>query len=452
MGECGDIQMPKLKLTQAAVDRLKPPASGRVEVWDLTLPAFGLRVAAPRPGGEARKTWQVMYRVNGKLVRETLGTLAAIPKVESARDLARASMEKAQRGIHPVEERERAEAAARAAAAAEAARQQDTLGAVIDRYLLNYAKKRMRPDYFAETKRTLERDVKASSLGARPIREITRREIREVIEAIVARGAPSHANHVLMYLRVMLNWAMANDLIERNPCDGLKMPAPTVERDRALNDEEVRLFWLGCDKIGWPFGPLFKLLLLTAQRRDEVAEAQWSEFNLEKAVWVLPRHRVKNDKAHVVALSPAAVEILAALPRIRNNGWLLTSTGETPVSGFGRARERLAAAMLDRLKKELVEAGKVTEAAERTIEPFTLHDLRRTAATGMAGLGVAHHVVDRILNHTAGKISGVARIYNRHEYADERKAALDAWAAHIARLVEPPPATTTVVRLIKAWR
>jgi integrase len=417
-----------MKLTQVAVERVKPPATGRVEYWDTQLPGFGLRLSDK--GG---RTWTCMYRVGGKLVRETIGTLALIPKVDEARERARQSMRKASDGVNPIEERQRAEEEEHRQVEAEAARQRDTMGAAIDRYLERYAVKRMRPEYYKETERTLRRDVVAP-LGARPIREITRREIRELIESVVDRGSPSHANHVLAYLRAMLNWAVSNDLIEASPCDGLKMPAPLVERDRALNDDEIRLFWRGCDAIGWPFGPLFQLLLLTGQRRDEMAEARWSEFDLDKALWTLPRERAKNNKSHLIHLSPLAIEILGTLPKLGSKGLLFTTTGDTSVSGFGRARDRLATVMRDELRQS-------DPAGE--IQPFTLHDLRRTAATGMAGLGIAHHVLDRILNHVAGKISGVAAIYNRHEYLAERKSALDAWARHVEGLVLSVPSNVT---------
>jgi integrase len=371
-----------------------------------------------------------MYRVDGRRVQETLGTLATIPKVEMAREKARASMNKAEAGIHPAKERDRLEAEERRRAAAEKARQRDTFGAAIDRYLTRYAAKRMRLDYFTETKRTLERDVKPA-LGTRPIRELTRRDIRELLETIVERGSPSQANHSLAYLRAMLNWAVSNDLIESSPTAGLKMPARAVERDRALDDGEIRLFWQGCNKIGWPFGPLFQLLLLTAQRRDELAQATWSEFDLGKALWTLPRERTKNDKAHLVHLSPPALEIIEALRQIGTTSFLFTTTGDSPVSGFGRARERLAAAM------------RAIEIADK-FEPFTLHDLRRTATTGMARLGVAPHVVDKILNHVSGAIRGVAAIYNRHAYLDERRAALEAWGRHIESLVLPTALSNVV--------
>jgi integrase len=173
------------------------------------------------------------------------------------------------------------------------------------------------------------------------------------------------------------------------------------------------------------------LLLLTAQRRDELAEATWDEIDIENALWTLPRERAKNDQTHVVHLAPKAVEILHQLPTIGGRKFLFTTTGKSPVSGFTRARQRLAAAMI-----ALGGDG---------VEHFTIHDLRRTAATGMAGLGIPPHVVDRVLNHSTGKISGIARIYNRHEYLVERKNALAAWAKHVETL-----ATPNVVQLVRA--
>ena len=168
---------------------------------------------------------------------------------------------------------------------------------------------------------------------------------------------------------------------------------------------------------------------MTAQRRDELAHATWAEFDLGRQTWTLPAERTKNGRAHFVHLSPLAVEILEKLPHLATkNGWVLTtglSGADTPVSGFGRGRERIAAAMV--------------EISGEEVAPWTLHDLRRSAATGMAGLGIAPHVVDKVLNHSSGKIAGVAKIYNRFEYLPERKTALEAWARHVESLIRPTP-------------
>jgi integrase len=427
--------MPTLKLTQAAVERLKPPASGRVEYWDSQLPGFGMRLSAPRPGKKeetARRVWQAFYRVDGKMVREKLGTLAQTPSVADARELARQSMRKARAGGHPVEDRRRKEEEERKQAEAEEARKKNTLGVVIDRYLAerpsDKSRRPMRAEYLAETTRTLERDVKQSPLGRRPLEEITGDDIKRLVRGI-AKDAPSQANHTLAYLKAMLSWAVDEGLIAKNLADGVKMPAQKVERERALDDGEIRPFWPACERAGWPFGPFSQLLLLTAPRRDELAHAKWDEFNLDKATWTIPGERTKNGRPHIVHLSAMAIEILETLPRLASKkGWVFTTDRrdtDTPISGFSHARARIAAAM--------------DEISGAEIAHFTLHDLRRSAATGMAALGIAPHVVDKVLNHSSGKITGVAKIYNRFEYLPERKAALEIWGRHVESLIRPSP-------------
>ena len=146
------------------------------------------------------------------------------------------------------------------------------------------------------------RDV-SGLFGKRPIREITRRDIAKLLDDIVDRGSLSHANHVLAYFRAMLNWAVDREMIPDNPVARMKAPSTAVTRDRALDDDEIRLFWGACEGLGWPFGPLLKLLLLTGQRRGEVAGVCWSEIDLDKQTWTLPRERAKNDKEHTVHLS-----------------------------------------------------------------------------------------------------------------------------------------------------
>jgi integrase len=339
-------------------------------------------------------------------------------------------MTKARTGTHPVEDRHRKEEKERKLAQGEEARRKNTLAFAIDRYLAerpnDKSRRPMRAEYLAETTRTLERDVKQSPLGKLPLDEITSEDIKRLVRGI-AKDAPSQANHTLAYLKAMLGWALDEGLVTKNQAIGVKMPAQKVERERTLVDEEIRPFWFACEHVGWPFGPLAQLLLLTAQRRDELAHATWSEFDLDKGIWTMPGERTKNGRVHIVHLSGLTIEILEQLPHLASKkGWVFATSRrgtEMPVSGFSHGRERIVAAMV--------------EISDEEVAPFTLHDLRRSAATGMAALGVAPHVVDKILNHSSGKIAGVAKIYNRFEYLPERKAALDAWASHVKSLIRP---------------
>lgn len=183
------------------------------------------------------------------------------------------------------------------------------------------------------------------------------------------------------------------------------------------------------------------MLLLTAQRRDEVAYAEWGEIDLGNKTWTIPRAKAKNGRAHEVHLSPAAIDVLTSIPKVGDD-LLFTTTGTTPVSGFSRAKERMRAAMLAAKRAEL-------GASASAVPEWTLHDLRRTAATGMARLNFPPHVVDKVLNHASGTIKGVAAVYNRFAYLEERRAALEAWGRCVESLVTQ--AAANVVDLT-SWR
>jgi integrase len=227
----------------------------------------------------------------------------------------------------------------------------------------------------------------------------------------------------------------------------MKLPTKERPRDRVLTEDELRWLWSAAAEIDWPFGPLAKLLLLTAQRRDEVAGMQWPELDLVKRTWVIPRHKMKNARAHEVHLSEAAVGVLQSLPRVGDE-LIFTTTGASAVSGFSRAKRRLDVEMVKARRRSLrlpeddaryrkalgLPAGKSLPVE---IPDWTLHDLRRTAVTGMARLNFPPHVVDKLLNHVSGTIRGVAAIYNRFEYLDERRAALEAWGRYISGLMIP---------------
>jgi integrase len=206
-------------------------------------------------------------------------------------------------------------------------------------------------------------------------------------------------------------------VIVTNPCTDVKAPTAEKSRDRILSDDELRAILQACDQLNEPFGALIKLLTLTAQRRDEVGQMTWREVDIDARLWTIPKERAKNGIAHDVPLSDSAVKVLAGVRRIASSrGLVFTTTGETQVSGFSKAKKRL-------------------DAAVPSAPPWVLHDLRRTAASGMARLGVNLPVVEKVLNHTSGSFGGVAGVYQRHHFADEKRAALEAWAAHVETIV-----------------
>ena len=310
----------------------------------------------------------------GRHRRYTIGPYPAF-KPADARRAASEALHRVEAGGDPAEEKR----ARRTAQAPE----DMTFAAVARRYLKQQVEKNTAASTFRETRRIIDQDV-IPVWGRRPIGSIARRDVSALVDAKAEAGAEVQANRVLARLRTLFGWAVGKDLIEVNPCDGLKPPTKERARDRVLSDAEVRAFWKGCDELGWPFAPLFRLLLLTAQRRDEVATMEWSELDLEKRLWSLPREKAKNDQGHDVHLSAQAVAFIKALPRIGvKDGLIFTTNGRTAVSGFSRAKERLDVLM--------------AKAAGHEIAPWIIHDLRRTATTGMARLKFAPHVVDRDL-------------------------------------------------------
>jgi integrase len=286
-------------------------------------------------------------------------------------------------------------------------------------------------DHWAETQRIFEKDV-LPRWGDRSVRSITRKDVVWLIDAIDDRS-PAVSRSVFAQLRKLFNWCVERDLISVSPLLGLRAPAPQPARDRWLSDREISLFWLGCEALGEPFGPLFQTLLLTAQRRDEVTGMRWSELDLGKAEWIIPASRAKNRKEHVVDLSPAAIALIES--RSREHEFVFTTTGSTATSGHGHAK-----ALLD-LHIETLRLAR--RAKTPALAPWRIHDLRRTAATGMAALGHAPHVIEAVLNHASGSRGGLVAVYQHYQYRAERKAALQDWGAHVSAIVELSEQTET---------
>jgi integrase len=214
-------------------------------------------------------------------------------------------------------------------------------------------------------------------------------------------------------------------VIQVSPCTLVSPPAPERSRDRVLDDHELRMVWRAADAEGWPFGPLIKLLLLTGQRVSEVGEMRWDEINKDQRLWTLPAERVKNGLRHEVPLSDPALAIIGTLPHIKTTkGYVFTTRRDAAVSGFSRTKDNLDATI----------AGGLPDGASPP-DHWTFHDLRRTVASGMARLGIQLQVIEKILNHRSGSFRGIVGVYQRHSYSDEKRKALEVWAAFVQTVV-----------------
>ena len=294
-------QKPAHKLTKRVIDACQPCPRDQL-VFDSEVKGFGLKVT---PKG--RKVYILQYRMGGRAAvtrRYTIGAHGDLT-ADQARAEAIRLRGRIRMGIDPQEEKK-----ARAQPLPEAR----TFAATAEDYLRRGAKA-LRPNSLREWTRIIAYDVRPA-WGDRAIESITRADVRELVDGIAKRGAEVLANRTLARLKTLFSWAVQQDIIPASPAAGLKPVTKETERDRVLADDEIRWFWSGCDRLGWPFGPLFRLLLLTAQRRDEVGTLEWSHLSADRTTWTMPREKSKNDRAHEVQLSEPARAVIAALPVI----------------------------------------------------------------------------------------------------------------------------------------
>ncbi|MFY9658104.1 MAG: tyrosine-type recombinase/integrase [Methylocystis sp.] len=325
----------------------------------------------------------------------------------------------------------------------------DEVERVVDLFIALHAKPNTRD--WRETERLLRRNVlddaknpagKITHKGwkGRRLSEITRADVHALLDALAAR-APIGANRTFAQLRKMCRWAEGRQIIERSPCEGVERPSKeNPGRERELDDEELRIVWRAAGELGYPFGPIYRLLILTGQRVGEVAGMTWDEVDLAKGEWTIPDARSKNWRSHVVALTEPVKAILAGLPRFaraRGEKDFLFSPGATPPSGFSRAKRRLEREVLKLLRDEDPNAPPLDE--------FVIHDLRHSVVSGMARLGVSLPVIERCVNHVSGSFGKIVSRYQHYTFAPEMRDAFTRWAAHIDGVVDPPAGK--VVRL-----
>jgi integrase len=367
-------------LTARAIANLKP-TDARQEKPDGSTKGLYYTL---QPSGHS--SWCLRYRQHGKSRKLTLGPHPAID-LPTARSLARAALTKIALGEDP----------------AAAKQSGDLIEYVVDLFITRYARVHTRS--WRKTERLLQGEVVAPWKG-RKLSTITRRDIHHLLDAIVDRGVPIAANRTLSALRKMLKWSVSRGLIEQSPAEGINRPSPEKPRERVLNISELRMVWKDSVALGWPFGDILRLLILTGARRSEIAELPWDEVDLETGLWTLPAGRAKNGRALLTPLPEAALEILRAAPRTGGR-FVFSLDGKQPVVNFTRPKRKVGAGL----------------------PPWVIHDLRRSFATGLATeIATLPHVVEAILNHSPGQI---ARIYNLATYLPEKRVALESWAAFV---------------------
>jgi integrase len=402
-------------LTDRLIRGLTAKGQPHEPIWDQSLRGFGIRIgdhggvsffAAARRRGGGRTP-----------IRITFGRYPTLSLAE-ARERARALLRDLQDGIDPRArraEQQRAEAAARAT----------QFGVVAEQFILRHAAR-------ARTANAIALRIRRELIarwGDRPISTITRPDVAAMVDEIVDRGHPEAARQTLTYARRLFYWAVARGLLEHAPTDYLNardLIGPKKPRQRLLTDVELRLIWRAAAQTPYPDGPYIQLLLLLGVRRTELGQAVWDELDLDRALWTIPPMRMKSNEGHTVPLPKRAVEILRSLPRFPS-GYIFSARGTRPLNDYGAVKQRLNR----RIAK---------------VDPWTLHDARRTFRTGLSTLGVAPHIAELCLAH---RQPGLARVYDLHRFDDEKRHALNAWAARLLAITEPMPDKVVSLRKVK---
>jgi integrase len=421
-------------LTDKAIQAAKPaPPGRRRDIDDGQVPGLKLRVT-----DKGSKSFVLITRYPGydQPARRSLGEYHAVTfTLDKAREKGRQWLALVKRGIDPKQEEERIRLEQQEdqerKTKEEQRRQANSFAAVAEDYIADHVLKKRRG---AKVARDIRR-LAVATWGARPIESITRLDVRELVLRIKDKGgdpsnkkkegAPEQARNVLSHLRTLFDWAIERGKygLESSPCDRIKpsrLIGPKPAGQRTLDDSELRHVWKEAETFGYPFTPFVKLLLLTAQRRTEVAEARWAEFDLDRALWTIPGQRMKSGHAHLVPLATEAVEILNSLPRFGRGKFVFTATGDAkPIAGFSWLKNRID-----------------TLAAEHIREPWTFHDLRRTARTHFSAIPVQEVVRELALAHSQ---QGLQKVYDLFKYQDEKRDLFEGWAKRLMAIVEPVP-------------
>lgn len=437
-----------MKLTERKIEKLSPEP-GRKDRLVFDDEQRGLAVRVTESGG---RTYLCQYTLHGHKWRVPLGACSAVP-LAKARQAAAAIMGDVARGRNPAAERKEAVVAERA----KRARNRLTLRVLIDDWNRLHLAGR-RPSYAAEAVRALHYafadclDDAAEDLDraavVRALDAITRRRKRKDggIKGAAMTGRTA------AYGRAAFAWAIKRSAVRLNPFADLPITKAVSKRERVLSDQELAEVWRTASEAPAPYGTIVRLLILTGQRRGEVAGMSWAELSDDLTTWTLPGARTKNGVTHTVHLSTPARDLLKKLPTGNPSeghgaGLIFPGVGGTPFAGWSKSKLALDKAIADAPSKKVAE-GADTPA----LIPWNVHDLRRTVATGLQRLGVRLEVTEAVLNHISGSRGGIAGVYQRHDWASEKRAALDSWAAHVLSAIKQRPPIDKVITLTRKKR
>lgn len=407
-----------MKFTEDSVRQATCPAGRKdVMLFDDTLPGFGLRVTA---GG--RRIFILQYRNGPKIRRATIGAWGEVT-VAAARRKAEILRGDVRDRRDPVAERAAKQAATLAAetlAKAAAARVSLTVDALISDWTDNHLVARS-ISYRSRVPRELRGAL--SAFLTTPAANLDRAAAVKVLDSVKATSGPVAANRLRAEARACWTWACARGALTDNPWSATPRPlARETSRERVLADSEVGALYAEAGNLTEPWGVLVRLLILTGQRRTEIAGMRWAELDAGRTLLSLPGARTKNGHPHAIPLPAEATGLLLKVSRRTGAEFVFEGPRETAVSGFGKVKARLDAALVRAKAKD-----------SGALVPWVLHDLRRTMATGLQRLGVRLEVTEAVLNHVSGSRAGIVGVYQRHGWAAEKRAAIDLWATYVER-------------------
>ena len=379
--------MPKLvnrPLTELAIKKAAK-ATARYDIFDASVRGLGVRIA---PSGT--KSWFIMRRFNGKMLRTTFGRYPEVGLAD-ARLRAPEVLLKMSKG--------------------NTSQGNDTFETIVAEWIKRDQSKNKSVE---QVKTAIKRHVSPVFSG-RKLDEIKKQDIIKLIDQITDGGSPVAANRILAFLKRFFNWCVERDILEVSPALSIKANTGEISRDRVLDVGELLSLWTVEDKLNYPWGAILKLLMLTGARLKEVSEVTWDEISLEEQIWSIPSSRTKNSRPHQIHLSTQAIQILRSLPSVKDQSFLFSTNGVRPVSGFSKAKKRI----------DLLSG----------VDNWRFHDLRRSFATYTTEkLQIPPVVIDKVLNHVSGAVKGVAAIYQRGEYLEQRREALQAWGDYLEDL------------------